>query len=195
MSFAKGLAEDTIVVYVCDNGWIQDPDADRYAPRSKQSPNEGGLRTPIMVRWPGRCGPAMSDARVLSIDIAPTILAAVGLESARDAGRQPPRPGRRRGPEGDLRRGLHAQRRAISSDPASSLRYRWAVEGDWKLIDPARQNTPDGKPEVTRPCARSRRENQPPRRSQATRRQTPAIAARRLVAPATAHGRPRCPLT
>ena len=26
--------------------------------------------------------------------------------------------------------------------PASSLRYRWAIEGYWKLIVPAPQNTP-----------------------------------------------------
>ena len=29
----KGIADDTLVVYLADNGWIQDPDADRYAPR------------------------------------------------------------------------------------------------------------------------------------------------------------------
>jgi arylsulfatase A-like enzyme len=27
-------------------------------------------------------------------------------------------------------------------DPASSLRNRWAIEGDWKLILPAPQNSP-----------------------------------------------------
>ncbi|RMF88767.1 MAG: sulfatase, partial [Planctomycetota bacterium] len=38
----KGIAKDTLVVYVCDNGWIQDPDTpNRYAPRSKRSPYEG----------------------------------------------------------------------------------------------------------------------------------------------------------
>ena len=47
------LAENTIVVYVADNGWIQNLDGPRYAPKSKQSPYDGGLRTPIMVRWPG----------------------------------------------------------------------------------------------------------------------------------------------
>lgn len=37
----QGLAKDTMVLFLADNGWIQNPDADRFAPRSKQSPNEG----------------------------------------------------------------------------------------------------------------------------------------------------------
>lgn len=144
----KGLAENTIVVYLADNGWIQDPDADRFAPRSKQSPNEGGLRTPIMIRWPGHVEPKVSEQPVLSIDLAPTILTAVGL--------QPP----------SEMKGINlldheavARRKAIFGeifthnavdirDPASSLRYRWAVEGNWKLILPAAQNTPDATVEL-----------------------------------------------
>ena len=50
---SRKLTNNTIVVFLADNGWIQDPGADRYAPRSKQSPYDGGLRTPILVRWPG----------------------------------------------------------------------------------------------------------------------------------------------
>ncbi|MGC4002788.1 MAG: sulfatase-like hydrolase/transferase [Pirellulales bacterium] len=55
------LSERTLVVFVCDNGWIQDPLADRYAPRSKQSPNEGGVRTPILFRLPGKIAPGTSE--------------------------------------------------------------------------------------------------------------------------------------
>lgn len=76
----KKLAEDTIVVYVADNGWIQNVDGPRYAPKSKQSQYDGGLRTPIMLRWPGRVVPRMSDELALSIDLAPTLLTAVGEE-------------------------------------------------------------------------------------------------------------------
>lgn len=144
----KGLAENTIVVFVADNGWIQDPDADRFAPRSKQSPYDGGLRTPILVRWPGKVKPGVSDRPVLSIDLAPTILAAVGLE---------PTPAM----QGvDLRdEAAVAARTAIFGEifthdavdlhrPASSLRYRWVVEGDWKLILPDPRNAPDEKFEL-----------------------------------------------
>ncbi|MEL7267719.1 MAG: sulfatase-like hydrolase/transferase, partial [Planctomycetota bacterium] len=43
----RGMRDNTIVIYVTDNGWINRKDSSRYAPRSKRSPNEGGLRTPI----------------------------------------------------------------------------------------------------------------------------------------------------
>jgi len=45
----KGLAQDTIVVYITDNGWIQDPNAN--APiRSKLTQYDAGHRTPILIR-------------------------------------------------------------------------------------------------------------------------------------------------
>jgi hypothetical protein len=53
----EGLANDTLVLYLADNGWITDPKTGRYAAKSKQSPYDGGLRTPIMVRWKGRLAP------------------------------------------------------------------------------------------------------------------------------------------
>ena len=47
---SKKLRDNTIIIYVCDNGWIQNPDkANGFAPRSKLTPYEGGVRTPIMV--------------------------------------------------------------------------------------------------------------------------------------------------
>src|SRR5262249_54050413 len=76
----RRIADDTMVVYLADNGWIQDPDADRYAPRSKQSQYEGGLRTPIVIRWPGHVRPRSTDRAVSSLDLAPTILVAAGLK-------------------------------------------------------------------------------------------------------------------
>ena len=52
----------------------------QYAPRSKRSPNEGGVRTPVMIRWPGKIEPRRDDSTLVSsLDIAPTILAACGL--------------------------------------------------------------------------------------------------------------------
>jgi uncharacterized sulfatase len=141
---SRKLAADTLVVFLADNGWIQDPRADRYAPRSKQSPYDGGLRTPILLRWPGKVAPRVSDIPVSSIDLAPTILTAIGL-----------------GPQASMH-GLNlldehaiAARPAIFGEifthnavdihePASSLRYRWLLAGDWKLIVPEPRNVPDG---------------------------------------------------
>ena len=81
---AKNLTNNTIVIYVTDNGWIQRADNGRYAPRSKRSQYDGGIRTPIMVRWPGKIKPEERQELVNSIDLAPTILKACGLNPTGD---------------------------------------------------------------------------------------------------------------
>jgi arylsulfatase A-like enzyme len=74
----ESLSGNTLVVYVTDNGWIQDPQSKRFAPRSKLSPYDGGLRTPIMFRRPGTIAPRTSQALASTIDIAPTVLELAG---------------------------------------------------------------------------------------------------------------------
>lgn len=138
---AHDLERDTLIVYVTDNGWIQDPDTPRYAPRSKRSPNEGGIRTPIMLRWPGRIKPARyDDTLVSSIDLFPTIAAAAGV--APPAGL----PGIDLLPvcenSGQCDRdavlgAIYEHDMPDIDDPAAGLMFRWVVAGDWKLIAPA----------------------------------------------------------
>lgn len=137
------LADNTIVVYVTDNGWITNPNSGRYAQKSKQSQYDGGLRTPIMVRWPGKVKPQRSPHLASSLDLMPTLLAAVGLKAT------PQMPGLNLLDEKAV-----AARKAIygecfthnfvdMQDPASSLKWRWIIEGDWKLIVPEKRNQPD----------------------------------------------------
>ncbi len=77
----RGLRENTIILYVTDNGWIQSPDNGRFSPRSKQSPYDTGIRTPIMVRFPGKIDPLMDHSTLVSsIDLAPTILKVCGVK-------------------------------------------------------------------------------------------------------------------
>jgi uncharacterized sulfatase len=66
---ARDLTRDTIVVLVTDNGWIQRPDKNGFAPRSKRTAYEGGVRTPILFSWPGNIEPAEHSFPVSSIDI------------------------------------------------------------------------------------------------------------------------------
>lgn len=144
----KDLARDTIVVYVTDNGWIQNAHTNRYAPKSKQSPYDGGLRTPILLRWPGGIKPRESPHLASSIDLMPTLLTAAGVPCPAGL------PGLNL-----LDDSAVAARRAVFGecfthnavdlhDPASSLRWRWMVEGDWKLIVPAAWNEPEAKTEL-----------------------------------------------
>ena len=142
------LSENTIVVFVTDNGWITNPTTGSYAAKSKLSPYDGGLRTPIMIRWPGHLEPEQSDALALSIDIAPTLLAALHLPP------QPQMPGINL-----LDRKSAAGRKAIFGDcftaksvdlahPSANLRWRWMIDGNWKIIVPASHNQPNEQTEL-----------------------------------------------
>ena len=71
----KSLDKNTLVVYTTDNGWIQSNKRNRYAPRSKRAPHEGGVRTPIMFKLPGVIEPEMNHSTLVSnIDLVPTVL-------------------------------------------------------------------------------------------------------------------------
>ncbi|MBK8506261.1 MAG: sulfatase [Saprospiraceae bacterium] len=139
------LARETLVIYVCDNGWIQEPDQpNKFAPRSKQSPYEGGIRTPIMFRWPGQIIQKMDNTNLASsIDIVPTILHACNLPSDATL------------PGINLMDGnAIVDRKAIFAEayehdikdleePTRSLKYRVGVEYPWKLIVPDTTNLPE----------------------------------------------------
>lgn len=139
---AVGLSENTLFVYVTDNGWIQDPDRpNRYAARSKRSPYEMGIRTPMMFRWKSVISPEMDQENpVSSIDIATTILELCGIA-----------------PEADMQ-GINvldkkalAERDAVFAEAYShdfttvdkSLNFRILVKPPWKLILPDPVNRPD----------------------------------------------------
>lgn len=71
----KSVDENTLIVYTSDNGWIQSERHNRYAPRSKRAPHEGGVRTPIMFKLPGIIQPEMNASNLVSnIDLVPTVL-------------------------------------------------------------------------------------------------------------------------
>jgi arylsulfatase A-like enzyme len=82
---ARGLRENTLVVYLADNGWDQRPDADESASlpdgaRGKKTMYELGWRTPIVFSWPGVV-PAgqVSDLLVSAVDLFPTLLDYAGV--------------------------------------------------------------------------------------------------------------------
>lgn len=144
----EGLADNTLIAYIADNGWITDPVTGQYAPKSKQSPYDGGLRTPILLHWPGRIAAGESTKLASSVDLMPTLLRACGVA---------PPPGL---PGLDLRDATAVARReaifgacfthdAVDLDePVRNLRWRWCVAGDWKLILPSPLNEPTGGAEL-----------------------------------------------
>lgn len=134
----KGLTQNTLVVYIADNGWIQQENAGGFAPRSKQSANEGGIRQPTLFSWPGTIQPGKRGEQLCSsIDIVPTALAAAGVTAPKNL------PGYNLLPV--LKTGRPTPREIVFGEtfahdianlerPADSLVYRWVIEGKWKLL-------------------------------------------------------------
>jgi arylsulfatase A-like enzyme len=79
-----GLADNTIVVFTSDNGGLStsegSPTSNVPLRAGKGWPYEGGVREPLIVRWPGQVKPASTcDTPVISTDFYPTLLEAAGL--------------------------------------------------------------------------------------------------------------------
>lgn len=133
----RKLTENTLVVYVCDNGWIQDPKSNKYAARSKQTPYEGGIRTPIMYRLPGKIVPGDRTELASSVDLVPTMLSAVGASVPEGLPGLNLMPGLTTGTpiERDTIFGeSFAHDIADIENPEASLLFRWAIRGPWKLL-------------------------------------------------------------
>ncbi len=130
----RGKANNTMIIYLADNGWVQLNDGRPFhQSRAKLSPYDAGLRTPIIVWQPGKIKPQRDDVGLASsIDIATTVLS------------KPPK----EMPGVDLRKSRH---KAIfgstfihtSEDvrrPEANLKYRWVISGQWKLLAPYTPN-------------------------------------------------------
>ncbi|MEM9281738.1 MAG: sulfatase [Verrucomicrobiota bacterium] len=70
----EGLSDNTIVFFIGDHGGCHI--------RGKQFLYDGGIRIPMIMRWPGVVKPGqVSDSLVMSIDICATILEAAGVKA------------------------------------------------------------------------------------------------------------------
>ncbi len=136
------LTKKTIVIFTSDNGGLhvlESPDS----PATHNTPYragkgyvyEGGLREPLIVRWPGVVRPETTcDTPVVLTDLVPTLLNAAGVDPAKTVG---PLDGTNLMP---LLRGETLAPRSLlwhfphytnqGSRPAGAIR-----DGDWKLIE------------------------------------------------------------
>ncbi len=133
-----GLAERTLVVFTSDNGGLStsegSPTSNLPLRGGKGWMYEGGIREPFVVRWPGVTRPGTrSDVPVVTTDIYPTVLEAVGAA---------PRPAQHvdgeslapvLGGDGSLRRDAlfwhYPHYGNQGGFPSAAVRV-----GDWKLI-------------------------------------------------------------
>ena len=77
-----GLTENTLVIFYSDNGGLEVLQAQDPLRGGKAMVFEGGIRVPLVIRWPGHIEPGTkSEVPVISDDFVPTILDMVGIEA------------------------------------------------------------------------------------------------------------------
>jgi arylsulfatase A-like enzyme len=70
----SGLEENTLVIFTSDNGGIRDVSEQNPLRAGKGSYYEGGIRVPLIIKWPGEIEPgSTSDIRVSHLDFYPTL--------------------------------------------------------------------------------------------------------------------------
>jgi len=155
----EGLFDNTLLFFLTDNGGAKAMEADNTPLKGhKGSLYEGGVRTPFIVSWPDKFkGGRTVDTPVISIDILPTVLDAVGVKA-------PTKPAF----DGKSMMGLLTGKTKKHHDTlywSKGKDGEWAVRrGDWKLHfmkgkkelidlgkDPAEANDVAGKhPEIVK---------------------------------------------
>lgn len=85
------LSGRTVVVFTSDNGGVHVPELKENPPThntpfraGKGFVYEGGLRVPLIVRWPGKIKPGVTDIPVVNTDFLPTLIEMAGLTPPKD---------------------------------------------------------------------------------------------------------------
>ncbi|WP_146575688.1 sulfatase-like hydrolase/transferase [Neorhodopirellula pilleata] len=140
----QGLTEKTLVMFACDNGWAAsstnatDPEQkgwSDFALRSKGSPYENGIRTPIMVSWPERLKPLRSEDLAHTIDLFPTIAAAADLSAPANLPGINLMDDNARQQRERVYGVTHSIHNMTVGNPDDTLQYLWCVDRQWKLIE------------------------------------------------------------
>ena len=87
----RGLAEETAILFMSDNGGLSASSRggiphthNKPLSSGKGSAHEGGIREPMVVKWPGVVRPGrVSDTPVIVEDFFPTILELAGVRAAK----------------------------------------------------------------------------------------------------------------
>ena len=80
-----GIEDDTLVIFTSDNGGWEGATDNRPLRKGKGHLHEGGIRVPLIIRWPGIAKAGTTDPTpVVTMDLAATILDAAGLDPSKD---------------------------------------------------------------------------------------------------------------
>ena len=165
----QGLTDNTIIVFVTDNGWQQPHEKDLpkgkkrvslFDLKGKRTQYEDGIRTPIMFSWPGHITPHMDDTRLASsIDLCPTILGLLNMpanEKMDGIDLCNPEAVKKRN---QIFGTIFEHDPKSMTDPAPSVMYRWTIINNYKLVVPNKNRFPNGEIELYDLKADPREEN------------------------------------
>ena len=144
----KSLLSNTLIIFVTDNGLRPDPKRpDRQDSRSKLSPFENGLRTPVLIRWDGQSRAGEHQQLVQTIDLVPTMLAAAGLSSKitsrmKGLNLMPSARGEKALPLRAVFGAIYPNDAVGLGEPSRHVRGRWMREGRFKLMVPGPAKPP-----------------------------------------------------
>lgn len=139
----KGLEKNTLVVYICDNGWkaksqstipIPENWSFKYAPKSKGSPFENGIRTPIMFKLPDKIKPQFSDDPACAIDLYPTILELCGVQSEGKVDGINLLDEKQRTERKSIYGASYSIHNMVVGKPSETRQYHWVISGKWKYL-------------------------------------------------------------
>lgn len=85
---SHSIEESTVVVFMSDNGQPKQVPRNKPLRGHKLTPYEGGVRVPMIVKWPGvvRPGSVCDDQYVIVEDIFPTFLEIAGVKEYKQVG-------------------------------------------------------------------------------------------------------------
>jgi len=76
-----GIADRTMIIFTSDNGGLVGPTSNAPLRSGKGYAYEGGIRVPLIIKWPGVVKPGVTSAEsVTSVDYLPTIAEVTGLD-------------------------------------------------------------------------------------------------------------------
>ncbi len=75
-----GISDNTVIIFMSDNGGLATATSNAPLRAGKGTLYEGGVREPMIIRWPGLAKPgSVCDTPVISVDFFPTLLAMAGV--------------------------------------------------------------------------------------------------------------------
>ena len=111
-----------------------------YTKTSKRSPFDGGLRTPILIRWDGHTKAGTHQNPCSSVDVVPTLLDALGIENVdvRLPGRSlwPSATGIKQLAAVPVFGAIYPGDASALGHPERDVAYRWIRSGRFKLVVP-----------------------------------------------------------